>query len=598
MLSWLGSYHYPIATALIFLILGYSVYVLLRAGIFAVPQVAFFAIGAYTSTVLTKRLNLPFELSLLVGAAAAALVGLLIGFVLRKVTGIYLAIATIGFGEIVRVIARNLEVTGGPTGILGISRDTEDWHLVLVVGSLCAGAWMLSRSRYGAAMDAMRQDLLVAGHLGIDSARVRIQLFVLAGGIAGVAGGLFAHFRGFVTPNDFTLTVLLEVLALVVVGGMISVMGPVVGALAIFVLPQLWDDVDEYRELLTGVVLAVIILFASDGLAGLFRDTWAKLTERLRGASEGAAPVTPGPDLTGPNGDETHLRSPVFAASGTGLGEADHPANGLPTVVSGMSRVASGPPVTASRVRTGSGLEVAGIEVRFGGLVALDAVTLTLRPGEFLGVLGPNGSGKSTLVNLISGAMRPQRGEIRLDGAVVPVGAPHAIARLGIARTFQGIRLFDDFTVAENVAMGLYLASMPRPAVGFLAGGRNSARGALAIVGVPASIWDTPVGALPYGTQRRVEIARALVTSPRVLLLDEPTAGMAETETGEIFELIARASRDHGFSVLAVEHDVPVMRQFSDRLVVLDQGRVIATGDPDVVLEDRKVREAYLGQQA
>lgn len=568
MLSFLGSYHYLVASAIIWCLVGYSVYILLRAGIFAVPQIAYFCVGSYVATVLTTDAEVDFYIAVAAGGAAAAVVGAVLGWLLRSVGGIYLAIATIAFGEVIRVVIRNLEVTGGPSGILGISRATQDWHLVVSLAVVVLACGFLAKQRYGVAMDALRQDQLVAQHLGVAVRDIRIQLFTLSGFMAGVAGGFFAHFRGFIIPNDFALTALLSVLALVVVGGMYGFIGPLVGAVVVYAATELFSGLEQYRTLMLGAVLVVIILFAPRGVAGLF----SHLVETVKRW------------LVATRADQSEV-----------------PSVGSPPAVS-----IEAPPALSTRDRnhrepgcadSEAALSVDGVTMRFGGLYALSDVSFDIEPGQFVGLIGPNGSGKSTLINVISGALLPTAGKVSSYGHELPLGRPEKIAAYSVARSFQGIRLFEDFTPLANVALGAYHLPQPSfPGAGYLASWEDEAKTMLDLVRVPRSMWSREVETLPYGVQRRVEIARALMGSPRLLMLDEPTAGMAENETHEIFQLVADVARERQISVLAVEHDVPVMRAFCDRVVVLNFGQLIADGPPDEVLRDQTVVEAYLGQ--
>ncbi|MFD5572368.1 branched-chain amino acid ABC transporter ATP-binding protein/permease [Streptomyces cadmiisoli] len=569
MLTWLGSYHYLGSTAIIMCLLGYSTYVLLRTGIFAVPQIAYFCIGAYLSTILTVDHEVNFYVAIATGGLAAAACGATLGWLLRSVSGIYLAIATIAFGEVTRVIVRNLDVTGGPSGILGIPRAAQDWHLVLTLAVVIIACAVLAKSRYGVAMDALRQDQLVAEHLGIAARLMRIQLFALSGLIAGIAGGLFAHFRGFIIPNDFALPVLLSVLALVVVGGLYGFTGPLVGAVVVHTLPELFADLEEYREIMLGAMLAIIILFAPRGVSGLVESLVAEVRgrqRRARSAAVASAIHEPAAAET-PSGDPRRARDDVR--------------------------------VPSQQVEPGPALAVRDVTKRFGGLAALSNVSFDIRKGEFLGLIGPNGSGKSTLINVVSGALEPTSGTLEAHGRRLSLGRPEKTADERIGRTFQGIRLFTDFTAIENVALGAYCRHQRwtgSGGAGYFAIWRREAAEVLELVRVPASMWSRDVTTLPYGIQRRIEIARALMGHPHLLMLDEPTAGMAEDETQEIFALVSEVARERDISVLAVEHDVPVMRTYCDRVVVLNFGQLIADGSPEVVLRDRTVVEAYLGQ--
>jgi branched-chain amino acid transport system permease protein len=607
MLSVFGSYQYLAATTLIYIALGYSIYFVLRAGLFATPQVGFFGVGAYTSTLLLVDQKFPFFLAVLLGGVAAAVVGALLALLLRRVKGIYLAIATIAFIMVVQTVAGNLSITGGPSGIYEIPLDTEGWQLVGLVVILFIIAWAVGRSRAGVAMDAMRQDTLVAEHIGIKVGRSRVYLLTASGLIAGVAGGLFVSFQGFVVPGDFDIDLLLSTLSLVVVGGLYQSIGPIVGGIVIYGLPQAWTNLGNYQDIFLGVVLALVIIFAPTGLSGLIADQahrvwrWA-INRRIGEIAPGAA--TPAGDekiLPSGSGDADPESNLVAAAGSDGGSTRDLAKMTAPPEL----RLQAGQRASSVGDSGRGALSVAGVTVKFGGLTAVSDVSFTVAAGDHIGVLGPNGSGKSTLLNVISGAVLPNAGTVSVDGVPLGLGRPSSIAACGVARTFQGIRLFQDFSVLENVAIGRYLGRTEGTQDGVGGGRRNTSRSRLdaarhylEMVGVPKPMWESPVKGMPYGYQRRVEIARALISDPKLLLLDEPTAGMGAVETLEIFELVSSVSSKTGTTMVTVEHDVPTVRSFCSRLLVLNYGELIADGKPDSVLENDDVVEAYLGRNS
>ncbi|KQZ75650.1 ATP-binding cassette domain-containing protein [Nocardioides sp. Root151] len=538
-LSLFGVYDFAVRDALVLVLVALALYVLLSAGIFAVPQVGLMAIGSYGSAILSVDMGVPVALALPAAAVIAGAVGVLLATLVARLNGIYLAIASIAFSEVVRVAVLNVPLTGGSQGKVGISREVTDlWICGAVLLATVALVW-LRRSRHGLVISAMRVDTLMAQHQGINVVRVRTLLFGLSGLLSGTAGALQAHTAGFIDPGQFNFDLLTKLLAVVVIGGMTFVGGSFVGALVIFGLPFTLEGFAEYQVLVNGLIIVLVVAFAPGGILGVLSRLLARL-RRSDAPGEAGSPVVPGP--------------------------GDAPA--------GIGPVA---------------LDADDVRVTFGGVHALDGVRLTVGQGEVLGVIGPNGSGKTTLINALSGAYTPSSGTGAVDGVPLALlwGRPHLLARAGIARTFQTIRLMDDKSVAANVALG-FPPQVPRRS--------EATRELLARMGLD-QISGVPAGELPYGVRRQVEIARALARNPRVLLLDEPTAGMSPTEREGVFTAVD-AARRHGLAVVLVEHDVAMMRRFCDRLMVLDFGRVLAEGSPDDVLDSKEVIDAYIGSGA
>ena len=536
-----GIYNFAVRDAAVLCLVAFAVYVLLDAGIFAIPQVGLMAIGAYTSAILTKDHALAFAVALPVSAGAGAAVGVLLGLLLGRLNGIYLAIASLAFSEVVRVAILNLPVTGEAQGLYNLPRAANDLYitgaLVLAVALLAA----VKRSRFGLSIVAMREDQLMARHQGIDVFAFRIALFGLAGLVSGLAGSLHVHQTGFVEPNYFNFGLIVQMLAIVVIGGMTFVSGPLIGTAIILGLPQVLTGLADYQNLVNGAVIVAVVAFAPGGVAG----SVLRLSSRLR-------------------------RSPPLIAE---------PAP-IPPSLEGRNATPAAAPETVVRVQ--------GVRLAFGGVRALDGVTIEARASELLGIIGPNGSGKTTLLNVLSGVYAPAAGEGSLLG--IPMqrlwGRPHRLARRGVARTFQTIRLIDTHSVHDNVLLGMRAGGDGRADVDTVL----REHGLAAIAAVPA-------GDLPYGLRRRVEIARAAAGRPRLLLLDEPTAGMTPAERAEVFETIATMQR-LGIAVVIVEHDVEMMNRHCDRIAVLDFGKVIADGRPAEVLKAEEVVNAYIGTSA
>lgn len=559
-----GAYAFVAREALILVIVAAGIYLLLRTGIFAVPHIGFVGIGAYVSAVISTRFGVPFWLSILVVVFAGMAAGFVLGLLLIRLDGIYLAIATIGFSEIVRVSARNLEITGGAPGITGIPRDTPDLLLIGFVAALTLVTWRVSGSQFGLMMEGLRDDQLATVHQGVNARRVRLYLFTATGALCAVAGSFTAHLVGFVEPGRFGFQALIEALAAAILGGITSPFGPIVGSTVVSILPEALVFLEDYRHIFNGVAIVLVVVFLPDGLAG------------------GVGQIV--------------RRRPPSASSKSSEAVVPQAAS--------ASKV-SAPQPSPEPTRTGEpALRIERISKDFGGIRALDNVSFDLYPGEMLGLIGPNGSGKTTLLNVLSGVYVADSGSAVLpDGTVLPAGRPDLVSTLGIARTFQGIRLVHHRSSRDNMYLGAY----PYHESGLLEAVLNLRRyreererfldkgqRLLAALGAD-TLADAPVGSLPYGPQRKVEIGRALMEQPSLLFVDEPTAGMTPVERREIFGLFAQTAAT-GVAVIVVEHDVESIVGWCHRVAVLNFGRLIAIGSPDEVVKQEAVIEAYLGK--
>jgi branched-chain amino acid transport system permease protein len=576
-LDMFGVYDFLVRDSLVLLLVCMSIYVMFNAGLFAVPQLGFMAIGSYAAAILSTEHDLPLRLTLPASLLAGAACGLLLGGALARLNGVYLAIATIGFSEMVRVVIRNLDITGGPVGLAGVERSVNDLLLVAVPAVVILGLTLVNRSRHGGALTAMREDQLMATHQGVNVRRYRTVLFVVSGALAGLAGGMQVHLNGFVEPSAFSFDTLVLLLTAVIVGGMTRVAGPLLGVIVIFGLGEALRDFATYRNMVNGAMIMLVVAFAPAGISAPLQSMASKAWSWFVKAT--------GLERKRPAGDRGSGRART----------APRPRRPV------------SPPVMALGEGTPEGrplLEVHDLAKRFGGVTAVDGVSLTVNRAEIFGLIGPNGSGKTTFLNLLSGVYVPDGGTGTIhDTPLQPMwGRPEALTNAGVARTFQNIRLVDDCTVEENVRMGAYLkhgaSSWWSPASWWRASHDDVVQvlveEAMERVGV-TSIADQEVDVLPYGLKRKVEIARALVRGPELLLLDEPTAGMTPSERDEIFEL-AQSIRSDGTSVLVVEHDIASMTKHCDRVCVLNFGKRIAIGKASDVVAEEAVIDAYIGR--
>ncbi len=600
------------------------------AGLLDLGYAAFFAIGAYTYGILTAfqlqpewsafwepfhtlglvskmagetdgtsvvHFTLSFWLALPLAAALAAFFGILFGAPTLRLRGDYLAIVTLGFGEIVPIVVRNWsDLTNGAAGLNGVAApklwlygsfgvDATPYYYVAIVmvAMLVFVSVRLRDSRIGRAWMAIREDEIAAGAMGVDRTKFKLLAFAIGAAFAGMTGVFYVAKLQTATPEMFGFPVSVMILVMIVFGGIGSVWGVVLGAFVLQLLQSWWlQDLTEWLHIL-GRWTDIDWLQRVDLVPSIELIFGFILVGMMLYRRQGLIPATrPQAALTF---DQQHaeIRRGGFT---------DLKLQGL-----------------GGDVRTGAAaLEIKDVTVRFGGLTALNKVNLVVPTGGVVAVIGPNGSGKSTLFNVITGLVEAEHdGSIRFHGEEMIGLPPHEILAKGIARTFQNLRLFANLTVMENALIGQHA----RLKTGTLAAilrlpwtnaeekaAREWAMEVFAIFGnrlTPRT--GQVVAGLSYANRRRIEIARALASRPRILLLDEPTAGMNPAETLELAEQI-KSLNDLGLTVLLIEHKLDVVTTLADTVYVLDHGEVIAHGTPAEVRRDEEVLRAYLGRNA
>jgi ABC-type branched-subunit amino acid transport system ATPase component/ABC-type branched-subunit amino acid transport system permease subunit len=525
-------------------LLALGLYVMLLTGQLSAGQAGFMAIGAYASSWLNNHhVPLPICVSAAILAAAAVSIPVAVGA--SRVRGVYLVVGTLAVGELIQIALRHIGAFGRSQGLL-VTSGIDNWQIYLAVGAVIVSLLAILRGRAGRTMRAVRDDPDAAAAHGVDVRRVRIGAVVTGAAITGLAGSLYAHNLGVINPDLFSVLRSFDIAVFVLIGGADVLLGPIAGAVTITYLTTGFDVFGEYRLVAIGLFLIVVMILSPEGL--LTRRRLRALTRRLgwRESQHVGALARDGP-------------RPAMEAEAT-TGER-------------------GPTVPAGQVV----LSARGLTKRYAGVTAVSDVYVDVRRGEVLALIGPNGAGKTTLVNLATGLSRADAGTVTLDGQDITSLPPHTRARRGLARTFQAVRLFGRLTVVENVEVARH--------------GRDAAveTAEPALRELDLVPWATRLpGELPYGVQRRVQLAQALAGRLEVLLLDEPSTGLDPEERTALLRVIQRC-RANGMGVMVVDHDLDLVMSVADRVVVLDFGEVIAEGTPEEVLRNPDVQSAYLG---
>ena len=531
-----------------------------NSGILSFGHLSFMGIGAYAAALLTlpaqiKGATLPalpewlavIELGLLPATLTAVILTMtvagLVGLAIWRLDGSAATISTLALLIITHgILIGWRDVTRGAQTFFGVPRDTTIW----VAAAGCVISLVVARlyrdSAYGLRLRAGRENAIAAAAIGISVPRERFIAFVLSAGLMALSGALIAHFLGAFSPKKFYFTDTFFLLAMLIVGGMTTVTGAVLGAVVVTLLTELLRRLEGGLDLgfveipqvfgTTQIGIGMLILLAlmrrPEGLAGL--REWEEWLIPPRRTAVDPKPLSPA--------------------------ESDP-------------------------------LDAISLTKRFGGVVATEEVSVTVTPGEIVGLIGPNGSGKTTLLNQLSGVLRPSEGAITKGGKDLVRLPPHKFADAGIARTFQNIRLFPTLSVYQNVQAAALATKGGRDA-----GARVAA--ALERLGL-SGVTETMAGNLSYGDQRRVEIARALVCQPSLIFLDEPAAGMNREETDALMEILRKLNSELGIGILLVDHDLGLINALCHRIIVLNEGKLIAEGSPEEVRRNPAVIEAYLG---
>lgn len=521
---------------------------------------ALVAIGAYAAAISMVDHHLSFWVALPIALVLTAGAGALMALPTFRLSTWYFALITLGFANVVGgLLTEWRELTHGFAGIVGVPKPVVFGHTLsqaelygLIIAS-GLGAFLAVRnlihSRFGRALLGLHEHSVLVSGVGASLVRLKLQAFVISAALAGLAGAFMAVHKTVITPEDFPTDLSTFFLLVIVLGGMGRMHGALVGTLVFFIVPELLAELHDWRLLIYGSSLLLLILFAPSGLAGGLEN----LVKRIRKPRE-----IPEPEQV----------------------------------------------QTLHRIE-GTALEISDVSKRFGGIAAVSNVSLSLEPGSVHAIVGPNGSGKTTLLNLISGYYPLDGGRITIGREDVAGRTAGQIARIGVRRTFQTPKLIPELDVLENVMLGAFSdEKSPLAAVALgLPGARREARERTAeafrylhFVGLHKRAHD-PAGDVPHGQQRLVEIARALVGRPSLLLLDEPAAGLSLAELDGLARLVHEIAR-LGTTVIIVEHHLELVANLARSVTVLDGGRILASGTPEAVFNDEKVMAAYMGKRA
>jgi branched-chain amino acid transport system ATP-binding protein/branched-chain amino acid transport system permease protein len=531
-------------------------------GLVSFGHAAFFGIGAYTTALGQIHFDLSPWLLIPLAAMLGGLAGLLIGLPTFRLRGVYFALAMLAYPLAMLYV---FEWLGYQEVTLPMKREAAGRYMqfadqriyVLIALVLLIAIVTITRaaerSRFGTALIAIKQNEAAAEAAGIDTFAWKLRAIALSGAIAGAIGAFYAVVLLVVTPvSVFGMLVSAQALTVTMFGGVGTVWGPVIGAAILIPVAEtlhaeLGTRFPGIQGVIFGLAIVIVILAAPEGVFWRLRD----VLQRWRAAPPVAPTATPAP--------LTHL--PIKPAA------APVPHTVAPAVI----------------------LEVRNLSKSFGGLKAVQNVCFQVREGRILGIIGPNGAGKTTLFNLLNGFLRPDAGQVLLDGEDRVGQKPHRLCAAGVGRTFQVMRPFPRMSIADNVRVGAYVRARDE------AHARELADGAIARVGL-APVADRQAAGLTTRELRLMELARALAGQPRLLLLDETLAGLGHGEVGEVVGVIRKLA-EQGITIVIIEHTMHAMVRLADHLVVLDHGAVLVEGAPEEVTRDPRVIEAYLGKK-
>ncbi len=578
------------------------------SGQMSIGQAGFYALGAYGSALTSLKLGWPVPLSITFGVLIAAIGGGLVGVFALRTRGLYLAMTTLAVGYILDIVGQRwISLTGGAMGLSGVpSLDLGFPKMSATVFFYVSGASLIivqlladfiNQSRLGRNLRAIRESEVFAASVGVDVSLWKAAIFAFAAALAGLGGAFFAHQSGYVGSDAFSVRLSIALLIATVVGGLGTKTGPLLGTLILMAIVEVIADIHKYGLLIYGSILLIVLLAFPKGAAGLI----STLAQRFKGSASNitttsvqdgertsaAAVSHTGADITGtdPSTGAT-IRSSTRASANDSSPQSTRDSGALPMQQGGNTS-----------------LSIQGISKSYSGLKAVDQVSVEVKPNTIHGLIGPNGAGKSTIINMIAGIYRADEGSIHLGDLDLSSLDIAKRANLGLARTFQNLQLIEGVSVLDNVLLGIaHKHSYSHDFVTWLSGGelegdeRKEAFAILEFFGL-AQFADRLPTQLPYGHRKLIELARAIAQRPKMLLLDEPIAGMNTQEAKAIAQVITKL-RSHGITILLVEHNMEFVMSVCDTISVLNFGKLIACGTPAEIQNNPEVIEAYLGTGA
>ncbi|MEN9590861.1 MAG: hypothetical protein RLZZ481_2647 [Pseudomonadota bacterium] len=578
------------------------------SGQMSIGQAGFYALGAYGSALTSLKLGWPVPLSITFGVLIAAIGGGLVGVFALRTRGLYLAMTTLAVGYILDIVGQRwISLTGGAMGLSGVpSLDLGFPKMSATVFFYVSGASLIvvqlladfiNQSRLGRNLRAIRESEVFAASVGVEVSLWKAAIFAFAAALAGLGGAFFAHQSGYVGSDAFSVRLSIALLIATVVGGLGTKTGPLLGTLILMAIVEVIADIHKYGLLIYGSILLIVLLAFPKGAAGLISSLALRFkggtsnsttTSVQDGEHTSAAAVThPGADITGTSSSTGATISSSTRASANDSSPQSTPDSGALPMQQGGN----------------TSLSIQGISKSYSGLKAVDQVSVEVKPNTIHGLIGPNGAGKSTIINMIAGIYRADEGSIHLGDIDLSALDIAKRANLGLARTFQNLQLIEGVSVLNNVLLGIaHKHSYGKDFVTWLSGGelegdeRQEAFAILEFFGL-AQFADRLPTQLPYGHRKLIELARAIAQRPKMLLLDEPIAGMNTQEAKAIAQVI-RKLREHGITILLVEHNMEFVMSVCDTISVLNFGKLIACGTPAEIQNNPEVIEAYLGTGA
>jgi ABC-type branched-subunit amino acid transport system ATPase component/ABC-type branched-subunit amino acid transport system permease subunit len=578
------------------------------SGQMSIGQAGFYALGAYGSALTSLKLGWPVPLSIAFGVLIAAVGGGLVGVFALRTRGLYLAMTTLAVGYILDIVGQRwISLTGGAMGLsgvpgldLGFPNMSATVFFYVSGGSLIIVqllADFINQSRLGRNLRAIRESEVFAASVGVEVSLWKAAIFAFAAALAGLGGAFFAHQSGYVGSDAFSVRLSIAFLIATVVGGLGTKTGPLLGTLILMAIVEVIAGIDKYGLLIYGSILLIVLLAFPKGAAGVI----SSLAQRFKG---GASNITTTSVQDGERTSAALVTQTVADITGTVSSTGATISSSTSAGVNDSS-AQSTPGRGALPMQQGgnTSLSVQGISKSYSGLKAVDQVSVEVKPNTIHGLIGPNGAGKSTIINMIAGIYHADEGTIHLGDLDLSSLDIAKRANLGLARTFQNLQLIEGVSVLDNVLLGIaHKHSYGSDFVTWLSGGelesdeRKEAFAILEFFGL-AQFADRLPTQLPYGHRKLIELARAIAQRPKMLLLDEPIAGMNTQEAKAIAQVI-RKLREHGITILLVEHNMEFVMSVCDTISVLNFGKLIACGTPAEIQNNPEVIEAYLGTGA